>query len=193
MSPLLPVNEIFYSIQGEGQWIGKPMAFIRLSGCNLNCSFCDTKHKKNKKMSYEQILKTLDKWPCSRVCITGGEPCLHTIEPLLSLLHQKGLKVHLETNGTLPLPINCDWITWSPKGLEDWPPYFSIKEVKFLCGIKDWEKIIKKLERQYGIDWNPLWWLQPIGLEWEKVAYQYCLEHPWISYSCQIHKKIEVK
>ena len=125
------VNEIFYSLQGEGFWTGTPMVFIRLSGCNLRCSFCDTKHQEFRLMSAEDIVRTVSKidreanknnpsWDdCGHVCITGGEPLLQLDSDLISALHKHDYTIHLETNGTKPVPPMVDWVTLSPK--EDVP------------------------------------------------------------------------
>lgn len=70
------VNEIFYSLQGEGFHAGTPAVFVRFSGCNLKCSFCDTLHDRFKDMSEEDIMQEVAKYPASHVVITGGEPVL---------------------------------------------------------------------------------------------------------------------
>ena len=109
------VNEIFYSIQGEGFNTGKPAIFIRLSGCNLNCPFCDTEHQSYKGMTYDEIIEAIHDYPSDLVVLTGGEPTLQGIEPLIQKIHQIGKTVAIETNGTQPMPKGADWITISPK------------------------------------------------------------------------------
>ena len=111
------VNEIFYSLQGEGFWTGTPMVFLRLSGCNLQCPFCDTDHAGFREMTADGIVAALKAagGPCGRVCVTGGEPGLQLDRDLVDALHAAGYKVHVETNGTRPLPEGVDWITLSPK------------------------------------------------------------------------------
>ena len=109
------VNELFRSLQGEGFWTGTPMVFVRLSGCNLNCPFCDTDFRSFKEMSADEIAKEAKRLGCSRVCITGGEPLLQLDSDLIDILHGIGLTIHVETNGTRPAPENIDWITLSPK------------------------------------------------------------------------------
>lgn len=112
------VNEIFYSLQGEGFWTGTPMVFIRLSGCNLRCHFCDTSHSEFRLMSAEDIMKAVakvDPAGCGHVCITGGEPLLQLASDLTEALHRHYYTVHLETNGTKPVPDGVDWVTLSPK------------------------------------------------------------------------------
>lgn len=120
------VNEIFYSIQGEGRWTGTPMVFLRLAGCNLHCPFCDTDFSSSREMSASGIVSALldalpvPSTPSPAVCITGGEPSLQLDDALVSALHEAGFRIHIETNGTRPLPEGIDWITLSPK--EDFSP-----------------------------------------------------------------------
>ena len=113
------VNEIFYSVQGEGHWVGTPMVFIRFSGCNLKCSFCDTSHETFKLMDGQTILSAASQYPAKRVLFTGGEPTLQLDDQLLRLFIKQGYKMHVETNGTSQLtPRYLDWVTVSPK--ENW-------------------------------------------------------------------------
>lgn len=109
------VNEIFYSIQGEGYNTGKPAIFVRLSGCNLKCPFCDTDHQPSKGMTYDEIIREILDYPSDLVVLTGGEPTLQGIEELIQKIHQIGKSVAIETNGTQPIPRGVDWITVSPK------------------------------------------------------------------------------
>lgn len=109
------VNEIFYSLQGEGYWTGTPMVFVRLSGCNLTCPFCDTDHREGVMMEAEEIAGEALRHPSRRICLTGGEPSLQADEALIAAFHRCGFRVHIETNGTRPLPPGIDWITLSPK------------------------------------------------------------------------------
>ena len=110
------INEIFYSLQGEGFWTGTPIVFLRFSGCNLKCPFCDTDHFGYREMTAEEIVAEVSKMggECRRVCVTGGEPGLQLDRTLVEALHGAGFKVHVETNGTRPLP-EVDWVTLSPK------------------------------------------------------------------------------
>lgn len=110
------VNEIFYSLQGEGRWAGRPAVFIRFSGCNLRCPFCDTDFSRHTPMTLHQILDAIATWSdCHFVVLTGGEPSLQVDPPLLDALHAAGYYVAIETNGTRPLPPGIDWVTVSPK------------------------------------------------------------------------------
>lgn len=112
------VNEIFYSIQGEGAFTGTPAVFVRLSGCNLKCDFCDTEHLSHTEMSEDEIVAEVIKHPTKHVVITGGEPLLQLSFELISKLHSENRFIQLETNGTLPLGktyFMFDWVTCSPK------------------------------------------------------------------------------
>ncbi len=110
------VNEIFYSLQGEGRWAGTPAIFIRLSGCNLKCEFCDTYHQASKEYSDDEILYEIAHFtPCTHIVITGGEPALQITDDFIGMLQEHGYYVAIETNGTRALPEGIDWITCSPK------------------------------------------------------------------------------
>lgn len=126
------VNDIFLSVQGEGFHAGMPMCFIRLAGCNLDCPWCDTDHKPAYALTEHEILdqvsERLEKTSVELVCITGGEPTVQDLGPLVEILREYYL-VHLETNGTRKLceSETPDWITVSPK----FPPGLGkIKQVK---------------------------------------------------------------
>lgn len=109
------VNEIFYSLQGEGYYSGTPAVFVRLSGCNLQCPFCDTQHEAGIEMSEEAIVDAVRQYPATHVVVTGGEPSLQLTESLVDALHAVHKIVAVETNGTHALPANVDWVTLSPK------------------------------------------------------------------------------
>lgn len=115
------VNEIFYSVQGEGRWTGRPALFIRLSGCNLRCSFCDTEFYSYTEMQPEDILDELEQLSpdCHFVVLTGGEPTLQVSPSFIDLLHIHGYYVAMETNGayTDSSALGVDWVTLSPKNL----------------------------------------------------------------------------
>lgn len=97
------INEIFYSIQGEGPQLGTPSWFIRLSGCNLDCPWCDSKYAKDgTKMSITDIINAVSKNDCKNVVVTGGEPLIQDILPLLKRLQP--FNVSVETNGTIFKP-----------------------------------------------------------------------------------------
>ena len=102
----LIVNEIFYSIQGESIYSGRPCIFVRLTGCNLRCSYCDTQYayEEGIKMEITQIMGRIADYKCSLVEITGGEPLLQNETPLLiSRLLENGYVVMMETNGSFDI------------------------------------------------------------------------------------------
>ena len=111
------INEIFHSLQGEGYHSGTPAVFVRFSGCNLRCHFCDTQHQEGTLMSMQEIVDEVNKYPIAPlVVLTGGEPSLFIDEAFVAELKQKtGKTIAIETNGTRPLPSNLDWVTLSPK------------------------------------------------------------------------------
>ena len=110
------VCEIFYSLQGEGRHSGCPSVFVRFSGCNLACAFCDTKHEEGVFMEDEAIIRAVNLYPAEWIVLTGGEPTLWIDEDFVSLLKRAtGKKIAIETNGTRPGPESVDWVTVSPK------------------------------------------------------------------------------
>ena len=108
------INEIFYSVQGEGLHAGRPAHFIRFSGCNLHCPFCDTKHEEGVMMTDEEILEKIN-FGSNMVILTGGEPSLFIDEQFIRKLNNLGKYVCIETNGTHELPKGKFFVTLSPK------------------------------------------------------------------------------
>lgn len=110
------INEIFYSLQGEGHHTGYPTVFIRFSGCNLDCPFCDTEHQDGVFMSDDDIIHAVNLYTAGWIVLTGGEPSLNIDDDFVRLLKRAtGKKVAIETNGTRPLPPSLDWVCVSPK------------------------------------------------------------------------------
>ena len=102
----MKINEIFTSIQGETSFAGLPFTFVRLTGCNLRCSYCDTKYayEEGTECSIEQVVSDIQQRGISRLLVTGGEPLLQNETPgLCSLLADKGFIVLLETNGSISI------------------------------------------------------------------------------------------
>jgi organic radical activating enzyme len=175
------INEIFYSLQGEGFWTGTPIIFVRFSGCNLHCDFCDTAHETFCEMSDAEIFAELSKFPCKRVCLTGGEPALQIDEELISMLHREGYVIHIETNGTRPLPNDIDWVTLSPKG-------------EVVLDKADEIKIVfqeQKVEKWLSFPANHFF-LQPCSQQNTTETIRYILEHPQWRLSLQTHKYLEI-
>ena len=113
---MFPINEIFHSLQGEGYNTGTASVFLRFSGCNLHCHFCDTQHLNHTMMSLPQLVEEVMKYPgAPLIVLTGGEPSLYVDEELIKALKLTGKRIAIETNGTRLLPRGIDWITLSPK------------------------------------------------------------------------------
>ncbi|ANI31003.1 pyrroloquinoline quinone biosynthesis protein [Yersinia entomophaga] len=137
---LYPINEMFQTLQGEGFFTGVPAIFVRLQGCPVGCSWCDTKHTWEKNVdrevdvqrilvkteesdawgnaSEQQLLTLLRQqgYTARHVVITGGEPCIYDLLPLTTLLEQEGFSCQIETSGTYE--VQCSektWVTVSPK------------------------------------------------------------------------------
>lgn len=119
------INEIYVTRQGEGFWSGRKVVLVRLAGCNLRCPWCDTKHdtfeERTPKELFDDIMLAGN--GCRSVLITGGEPLLQDLEPLLKLLKKDGFWVALETNGTIDqdsmkLKRYIDHVAVSPKSFD---------------------------------------------------------------------------
>ena len=189
MKKTYKVKEIFYTIQGEGFHAGEPAVFVRLSGCNLSCPWCDTDHLKGETMSIPDIVRTVKAlWPSKEtapfVVLTGGEPSLQVDEQLIKSLNAMEAFIAIETNGTHELPEGIDWITCSPK-----PNSFlrlkSADEVKVVYdGVTNPELWRKELHADY-------WLLQPLHdgktSNIDEVT-AYILAHPTWCLSVQLHK-----
>ena len=116
----MKIAEIYRSVQGEGRLTGAASVFIRASGCNLRCWFCDTPYAswqpEGQDYAVDEIIAEVEEWECRHVVITGGEPMLFAeLLPLTEELHRRGRHVTIETAGTLYLPVACDLMSISPK------------------------------------------------------------------------------
>ena len=143
---MFSVIEIFKSVQGEGVWTGTPMVFVRFAGCNLRCSFCDTRESWDRESGrfmelsdiVEEVRAIADN--VRRVCFTGGEPLLQDkLDVLAGRLTIHGFKIHVETNGSIIPRYDLgvfDWITMSPKGIS--ARLSRCSELKILVGDEDY-------------------------------------------------------
>ncbi|MSR83838.1 MAG: 7-carboxy-7-deazaguanine synthase QueE, partial [Candidatus Latescibacteria bacterium] len=135
---VLQVNEIFYSIEGEGGRVGQPTTFVRLAKCNLRCRFCDTEFDSFTEMDLDTILTEVGRHSAAWVCFTGGEPLGQHLEPVARRLQDAGYRLHIETNGTLsPDPRLFDLIehwTVSPKRYPVIEGFRRITELKYVVG-----------------------------------------------------------
>ena len=116
----MKIAELFYSLQGEGALVGVPSVFIRTSGCNLRCVWCDTPYTswspEGADLSLDQILVEVQSYPARHVVVTGGEPMIAPeIIPLTKRLRRLGLHITIETAGTVYKPVACDLMSISPK------------------------------------------------------------------------------
>ena len=195
----LPVVEVFHSVQGEGSWAGTNAFFIRLAGCNVGCSWCDTKESWNlHRYSYqpvdEVVLKAQTANPAI-VVITGGEPLTHDLSSLTSHLHDAGLKVHLETSGAYPFSGNFDWVVFSPKQSRSPHPsvYSRVDELKIVVvNAADLERAEQEARK---VPPAAVKYLQP---EWNtpdsyNLIFEYVLQNPEWHISLQTHKFLGVR
>ena len=187
------VNEIFYSIQGEGAFAGTPAVFVRFSGCNLACPWCDTDHSHAEEMTRDELENAvrglLDGHEGAIIVLTGGEPALQLRDDE-ALFRGFGAKVCVETNGTLPVPAWIDWVTVSPKDeLRDIVP--APDELKF---------VFEPGHIPYYLSWQDadcVKSIQPLagkdGTNNLSGALQFVLAHPKFKLSVQLHKIIGVR
>jgi 7-carboxy-7-deazaguanine synthase len=209
------VKEIFYSLQGEGFYAGRPAVFCRFAGCNLwsgkeadrpdaVCKFCDTDFlgtdgpEGGKFAAAGELAQRIAQlWPPQKkesirpfVVCTGGEPFLQLDSNLITALHQEGFEVAVETNGTIEPPAGIDWLCISPKiGAE--LVVRAGQELKLVfpqAGVNP--EAFASLDFQY-------FFLQPLDgpdlLENTRLAVEYVLAHPQWRLSIQIHKILNIK
>lgn len=178
------INELFYSLQGEGHHTGTPAIFIRFSGCNLKCHFCDTEHESGTFMSDEEILKEVCNYPARTVILTGGEPSLWIDDEFIEKLHRAGKFICIETNGTQELPENIDWVTCSPKTSGE----LRIKRINELKVVYEGQDLTayESIPAEYH-------YLQPCSCKNTDEAVKYILKHPFWKLSLQTHKLIQIQ
>lgn len=190
----MKVNEIFYSIQGEGGRAGEPSVFIRLSECDLECSYCDTEFESGTEMSLAGIEADISQYPCQWIVWTGGEPALQLTAEIVSYFKEKGYKQAIETNGNHKLPDGIDWITVSPKVAEH------VLKKHFPGGVTELRYPVHKGQKNVP---EPsitaqYYFLSPIfngdRPDWENIRHclKLCLDNPRWRLSVQIHKLIKV-
>ena len=214
------VNEIFFTLQGEGAHSGIPAIFVRLSGCNLQCPWCDTEFEHFEEMSAEQITETAlslyaydNEGRRKMLVLTGGEPSLQVDQPLIDALHKAGFYICIETNGTRPLPDGIDWITCSPKlayqkNQSRVPSKLALRKVNevkvVFTGEYDPNIWRKYLEAEHWLlqplRYNGEWMLESGIDEWEDdrndnliETTQYILSHPFWRLSVQLHKIVGIR
>lgn len=213
-SPTLRVNEIFCSIQGEGYHTGMPATFVRFSGCNLDCDFCDTDHSYSMDKTVDEIMEMVPKDICA-VVLTGGEPLIQDVGALAKALKDRHHHIHLETNGSQDYKVEQfkfaygAWITVSPK-YQQMPSLETLayaSEIKWV--VQDVEDIVRA-GNWYELLWKkftegtfrekyirmPWFYLQPASLDKEatKLCVDACITFPRrYRLSAQVHRLIGVR
>ena len=194
-----PVMEMFHTIQGEGMHAGTSSFFIRLGGCTVGCTWCDSKGSwpldSHPKLTIGQIIENAKAQPFKIVVVTGGEPLMHDCDDLVEAFQREGFKVHVETSGTEPLTGNFDWITFSPKKFKAPLPEFyryadELKVIVFHPSDLKWAQ-----EHADQFKTDPECYLQP---EWSKKdlrmqdILKYISAHPEWKLSIQGHKYLGI-
>lgn len=196
----LPVSETFYSLQGEGYNTGKPAFFIRLCGCNVRCSFCDSKKTWNmdsaKWLSIVELTSAVKESGAENVVITGGEPLMHNLVPLCQSLHSTGCNLWLETSASLPFSGEWDWVCISPK--KNLPPlkenFAFADELKIVIGAAEDFDQLANYEK--AVQQHTLLYLQA---EWDKrreitpLIISYLKKHQRWRLSLQTHKWLGIE
>ena len=192
----LNVNEIFYSLQGEGGRQGEASIFIRLTRCNLVCDFCDTDFETGQDMSLEEILSEISQYPCHWIIWTGGEPTLQLTDEALLFFKSKGYKQAIESNGLKPLSQLLDYTVCSPKGnnfsaVKKINP--KVNEIRLPVKSKD------KLPEIHELPEAGYYFLSPVFASKSSITAEninYCVElikeNPEWRLSVQMHKLINI-
>lgn len=171
------INEIFYSVQGEGYYAGTPAVFIRFSGCNLKCPFCDTDFTTLRNLTAEEILAEVESanyGRCDMIIVTGGEPTLQWDEELSKMLRNAGYFVAMESNGTNPVNGEVDWLTISPKA--QWVEKAMVAPVNLADGVCSELKIVVDEKTDFELiaqapshfEGEPMLYIQPCDTGSEK-------------------------
>jgi len=193
------VMEAFYTLQGEGVWAGHAAYFIRLGGCDVGCVWCDVKESwdaaAHPNLTVSQIIEEAIRYPARMAVITGGEPVMYHLNPLITALQRVGFRCHLETSGAYPLQGNPDWICLSPKKFKPALPfYFQVAdELKIIVYNKSDLEWATQLAKQVKPDCKLL--LQP---EWDKrhtmtpQIIDYIKQNPLWRISLQTHKYLNI-
>ncbi|HMM02756.1 MULTISPECIES: radical SAM protein [unclassified Dysgonomonas] len=191
----LIVNEIFYSLQGEGGRTGEASVFIRLTKCNLACSFCDTDFADGDEMSVDEILEAISVYPCKWIIWTGGEPTIQLKDEHLAVFREHGYKQAIETNGTRRVPSLIDYITCSPKQdyetIKNRIPF--VHEIRMPIQAGDPVPDISIFPQADNYFLSPVFDADKINAE--NVAYCVDLikQHPQWRLSLQTHKLIHIE
>jgi organic radical activating enzyme len=191
--------EHFYTLQGEGKHTGTSAYFIRLGGCDVGCVWCDVKESWDAavypKMNVAELKQIVSQCPGNLVVITGGEPAMYDLNPLVDALHEAGKYIAIETSGTSILTGAVDWYTFSPKKFKEpvEEAYQKASELKIVIFHKSdfaWAE-----EQAKNVSADCILYLQP---EWSKreqllpLIIEYVKNHPTWKISLQTHKYLEI-
>ena len=192
----LKVNEIFYSLQGEGGRQGEASIFIRLSGCNLKCDFCDTDFESGEEMSLEQVLSFIRPFPATWIVWTGGEPTLQLNDAILSVFKEKGYRQAIESNGLRKLSDYLDYKVVSPKENPDYARKINTEVNEIRLPVRNGDQ----LPAIDSLPFAEYYFLSPVFSADEKetsmnIAYcvDYIKKYPKWRLSLQIHKLIGIE
>lgn len=194
-----PLMEHFYTIQGEGYYTGHAAYFVRLGGCDVGCVWCDVKDSweagKHPLVAVNEIVGFVTGSGAKLCVITGGEPAMYDLQPLVSALKHRGIQVNIETSGAYPIQGNLDWICLSPKKFK-----FPIKEA--LQKADEYKAVIY---HPSDIEWAASYasdlksscklYLQPEWSRSEKVIpliIDYVKQNPQWTISLQTHKFLNI-
>lgn len=195
----LPLVEEFFSLQGEGYHAGKAAYFIRLGGCDVGCSWCDSRFAWNPEMhpliDADTIIDNVIKSGTDSVVITGGEPLMWNLDYLCSGLKKNNINTFIETSGAYPISGKWDWFCLSPK--RNMPP------VAEACDMADELKVIIQEKRDFEwaekyrkmVNENCRLFLQPEWSRFERIIsgiVEYIKENPGWRISLQIHKYMHI-
>lgn len=193
-----PVVAHYYTVQGEGAFTGRPAYFVRLAGCDVGCPWCDTKESwaedSHPVLPVADLVFGAVKSGCRLVVVTGGEPTMHELGPLVDGLQAEGLEVHLETSGAYPITGSFDWVTLSPKKYK--PPvdenYPLADELKVVVAHKSdfrWgEKHLVRCRPGARASFQPEWGTP----EMLPMIVEYVKANPRWEISLQTHKYLNV-
>ena len=181
--------------------MGRASIFIRLSKCNLSCSFCDTEFETGQEMTLDEIAEHIAQWPGRRIIWTGGEPTLQLTREAVSYFKALGYHQSIETNGTRPVPEGIDYITCSPKPeamkvlRRNFPQ--GVGELRFPIGAHtELPPAIAELPKAEGYLLSPIF-VGEEQMERDQEAIDRCvayiLEHPEWRLSLQVHKLIHIE
>lgn len=194
--PSWKVNEVFYSIQGEGKHTGMPAVFVRLAGCSMNCPFCDTKYafQTGEEWDETRLLAELKKYPCKTVIVTGGEPTEQDAPALFAALKKAGYTIHLETNGSADTDVSLvDFVCVSPKKYVSAEMLKKADVIKIVIGQ---DTDIADLQKYYAYENDKTQiYLQPESNKQENIdlCVKLLKEHPSARLSLQMHKMANIR